>query len=293
VDVGLFVPTATPFATPEVLAAVGRAADQRGYATLWVPEHVVLFDDYASVYPYSPDGKLPAPPGSGMLDPLAVLAFLAAATSTVRLATGICLLAQRNPVYAAKELATIDHLSGGRLDLGVGVGWLREEYEAVGVPWEGRGRRTDEAIEVLRALWVDDPSSHDGERYHVPECRMHPKPVQQPHPPIHIGGESDAALARVARAGQGWFSCDRTPEQVVEGMARLEAALAAEGRSRAEVAVTVCPYFNEVTEATVDAYAEAGVDQLALMAMAFSVEDVEPTFEALDPLRERAIAHLR
>jgi probable F420-dependent oxidoreductase len=287
-EIGLFAPTASPFSTPEWLHALGSEAEARGISSIWVPEHVVLFDEYESTYPYAADGKIPAPPGSGMLEPFTTLSFLAACTQTVRLATGICLLAQRNPVYSAKEVATLDWLSGGRGDFGIGVGWLEEEYRVVNVPFARRGKRTDEYLEVLKALWTTDPSSYSGEFYELPSCNMHPKPVQQPHPPLVFGGESDAALRRVARYGQGWYTFNRLPDQVDEGLARLDAALAAEGRSRDEVKVTACPYFNPVTPEMIDQYAESGIEQVSLLFFAMTPDDVPAAFDALAPMLERA-----
>jgi probable F420-dependent oxidoreductase len=287
-EIGLFAPTASPFSTPEWLHALGSGAEARGISSIWVPEHVVLFDDYQSTYPYAADGKIPAPPGSGMLEPFTTLSFLAACTQTVRLATGICLLAQRNPVYSAKEVATLDWLSGGRVDFGIGVGWLEEEYRVVNVPFARRGKRTDEYLEVLEALWTTDPSSYSGEFYELPSCNMHPKPVQKPHPPLVFGGESDAALRRVARYGQGWYTFNRLPDQVDEGLSRLDAALAAEGRLRDEVKVTACPYFNPVTPEMIDQYAESGIDQVSLLFFAMTPDDVPAAFDALEPMLERA-----
>src|ERR1700733_9373109 len=157
-QLGLFLPTASPFANAEWLHEVAKEVEDRKLTTVWIPEHVVQFDEYESRYPYSADGKFPAAPSSGILEPFTTLAFLAAATKTVRLGTAICLLAQRNPVYAAKEISNLDWLSGGRVDLGIGVGWLREEYEAVGVPWANRGRRTEDCVSVLQTLWCDEVS---------------------------------------------------------------------------------------------------------------------------------------
>lgn len=287
-DIGLFAPTANPFASPDWLHALGSEAEARGYRSIWVPEHVVLFEEYSSTYPYATDGKIPGAPGSGMLEPFTTLSFLAACTQTVRLATGICLLAQRNPVYAAKEVATLDWLSGGRVDFGIGVGWLKEEYDVVNVPFADRGKRTDEYIDVLKALWTTDPSSHHGEYYDLPSCNMHPKPVQQPHPPLVFGGESDAALRRVARVGQGWYTFNRLPDHVQEATNRLDAALATEGRSRADITITACPYFNPLTPEMVEQYAEAGVDQVTALFFAMTPDDVPGAFDALDPVLERA-----
>ncbi|MFN8018717.1 MAG: LLM class F420-dependent oxidoreductase [Acidimicrobiales bacterium] len=280
-DVGVFVPLGNGNATPEVLRALGPAVEERGFESIWVPEHVVLFADYESQYPYSPDGKFPGGADSGMLEPLTALTYLAAVTDRVRLGTGICLVPQRNPVYTAKQVTDLDSLSGGRVEFGVGVGWLREEFEAVAMPFEQRGKRTDEHLAVMKVLWTEEVSSFDGDLYRLPACSMYPKPVQQPHPPIHIGGESDAALRRVARHGDGWFSFDRLPGDLAEPLARLDGALAAEGRTRAEVVLTVCPYFNPVTPEMVAEYAEAGVDRLVVLALAF---DVPSMLQGLDDL---------
>ncbi len=285
--VDLWIPTATPFATPELLAAIGREAEERGFAELWVGEHVVLFEDYASSYPYADDGKIPAPPGTGLLEPLNSLSFLAAHTSTVRLGTAMVLLPQRNPVYTAKEVATLDWLSGGRVDLGIGVGWLEEEFRAVNVPWPQRGRRTDEYLEVLRTLWVDDTSQFEGEFYSLNPCQMFPKPVQSPVP-VHIGGESDAALARVARAGHGWHTFNRAPEELAEPLARLDGLLAQEGRSRADVEVTVCPYFQPLDADIAARYAEAGADAVSALLIPIDEDSLRAQLDDLVPVQERA-----
>ena len=286
----LWTPTANPFATPELLAALGHEAEERGVATIWVGEHVVLFDEYRSRYPYAADGRIPAPSGSGLLEPITTLSFLAAHTTTVRLGTAMVLLPQRNPVYTAKEVSTLDWLSHGRVDLGVGVGWLQEEFDAVNVPWPQRGARTDEYLQVLRALWCDEPSSFAGTWYTLPPCSMFPKPIQQPHPPIHVGGESDAALRRAARAGQGWHTFNRLPGDLAAPLARLERLLEEEGRSRSEVRITVCPYFHELTPERVEQYAESGADAVAALFFAGGPDDVPSMLDALQPCLERATA---
>jgi probable F420-dependent oxidoreductase len=286
----LWMPTASPMATFDLLEAVATESEARGISTLWVGEHVVLFEEYASSYPYAADGRIPAPPGSGLLDPIVTLSYLAARTKTVRLGTAMLLLPQRNPVYTAKEISSLDWLSGGRVDLGVGVGWLKEEFEALGVPWERRGARTDEYIEVLRTLWCDDTSSFSGATYTLPDCEMFPKPLQQPYPPIHIGGETDAALRRAARVGQGWHTFNRSPEELAEGLTSLDRFLAEAGRNRDELRITVCPYFNALTPDAVTQYAEAGADAVAALFFCFSADDVAQTFDGLEACRAAAAA---
>jgi probable F420-dependent oxidoreductase len=265
---GVFLPFATPLADGPFLRAVGEAAEGAGFDSLWVAEHVVLFDEYASKYPYSADGRIPAGGKSGILEPFGALSYLAACTQRIRLGTGICLVPQRNPVYTAKEAASVDWLSNGRLDLGVGVGWLAEEFRAVGVPFERRGERCISYLEVMKSLWCDEVSQYKDEFYELPACRQYPKPVQKPHPPIHFGGESDAALRRVARIGQGWYGFNVEPEALAERVRALEKFLARQGRRRAEVQVTISPYLKEMSPAKLEAYKRAGADQVILFAMA-------------------------
>jgi len=281
VDVGLFVPLANPFATPAFLTRLGAAAEERRFSSLWVAEHIVLFDDYASRYPYADDGRIPAGGESGLLEPFGVLAFLAACTSRIRLGTGICIVPQRNPVYTAKQVANVDWLSGGRLDFGVGIGWLAEEFAAVGAPFARRAARCREYLEVMRHLWVDPVSEYDGDLYRLPACRHYPKPVQVPHPPIHFGGESDAALRRVADLGQGWYGFNLTPEEVPGRLAFLDELLAARSRRREEITVSICPYLRSVDDGAVERYAEAGVDQLIVLAFAVDSDALERRLDEL------------
>ena len=279
--IGIMPPLFSPIATPEFLMAVGAAADDLGFSSIWAPEHVVLFDEYASKYPYAEDGKLAVGPNAGVLDPFNVLAFLAAATKKVRLGTGIALVPQRNPVYTAKQVTTVDRLSNGRIDFGVGIGWLREEFAALGVPWARRGARTEEYLEVMRRLWLDDVSSYEGEFYSLPACRQSPKPIQSPYPPIIFGGESDAALGRVARKGDGWFGFNLTPESAAERIGALEKMLDSEGRKRSEVSISVRPAPGFFTPAHADEFRQLGVEQLILVIGGRSAESVIGRMEAI------------
>jgi probable F420-dependent oxidoreductase len=231
---------------------------------------------------------MPAIPSTPIPDPLIWLAYVASATTRIRLATGILILPERNPVVLAKELATLDSLSGGRVEIGIGVGWLREEFEAAGVSWPHRGRRTDEYIDLLRTLWTEDPSAFKGEFYNLESCRMHPKPVQTPHPPIHVGGETTPALRRAAAKGQGWYSFNRLPQDMAAPLSELDGLLAEHGRSRADVTVTVCSYMHALTPELVEGYAEAGVDQVLGLMFALDTGGVEAALAGLDPARERA-----
>ena len=272
--VGLFVPSVAPIATPEFLNAFAESAEDNGFASIWLGEHVVLFDEYESRYPYAGDGKIQIPATSGMLDPFAALGFIAASTERVRIGTAVCLLPQRNPVATAKEIATVDWLAGGRLDVGIGIGWLREEFEALNAPFPQRAARCREYVEVCKRLWCDEVSSFDGTHYHLPACRMFPKPVQQPHPPLYFGGESDAALRRVADLGDGWHAFNLLPDAARERIAALDRLLEERGRDRADVDVTVSPYLEPIRPEHLVQYRDAGVDQLVLMAFALDAAGI-------------------
>lgn len=284
--IGLFAPLANPWATPEYLATLGSAAEERGFHSIWAAEHVVLFDDYASRYPYAQDGKIPAGGESGIFEPFTSLAFLASNTNTIRLGTGICLVPQRNPVYTAKEAASVDWLSGGRFDFGVGIGWLAEEFGAVDATFAQRAERCREYLAVMQSLWSDPISEFHGEFYDLPACRQYPKPIQQPHPPIHFGGESDAALRRVADIGQGWYGFSVEPEAVPERIAFLESLLAERGRKREDVFVSICPYLLGQDPDKVKRYADAGIDQLIVMAFAPTPDAL---VQSLDSLAENIV----
>jgi probable F420-dependent oxidoreductase len=289
-DIGLFVPLTGFNANAAFLRVLGPALEERGFESIWVAEHVVLFDDYDSQYPYSPTGKFPGGGDTGLLDPLTALTYLAAVTDRVRLATGICLIPQRNPVYTAKQVADLDVLSGGRVDFGIGIGWLKEEFDALNVPFAARGKRADEYLQIMRSLWTEETSSFDGSLYQLPACRLYPKPVQTPLP-VHVGGESDGAMRRAARFGQGWFTFNRLPDELSGVLGQLDGHLSDAGRRRGNgFQLTVSPYFNAVTSDQVKAYADAGVDRLVVVCLAFAADDLLPTLdrlvvEVLEPAR--------
>jgi probable F420-dependent oxidoreductase len=193
-----------PYMDPEGAVAFARAAEDAGFESLWTVEHVVIPAGYESPYPYSDTGKMPGGDAVPIPDPLIWLTYVAAATSTIHLATGILILPQRNPVVLAKELATLDSMSGGRVELGIGVGWLEEEFDALGIPFAARGKRTDEYVGALRALWTEDPASYSGEFVDFANCHSNPKPANGTVP-IHVGGHTDAAARRAGRLGDGFF----------------------------------------------------------------------------------------
>ena len=221
-----------PFVEPDAAAAFAVAAEANGFESLWTVEHVVVPSGYRSTYPYTDDGRMPGREDSPIPDPLIWLAYVAAATERIRLATGVLILPQRNPVILAKELATLDHLSNGRTILGVGIGWLAEEFAAIGVPFAQRAARTDDYVAALRALWSDKPS-HRSEFVEFTDCIVRPRPVSG-SVPIHVGGHSEAAARRAGRLGDGYVPVSRGPYEELAGLFELARATAtAAGRDAA------------------------------------------------------------
>ena len=200
-----------------------RRAEAAGFESLWGGEHVIIPDSIASKYPYSEDGKIPAEPDTPVPDPLIWLAFAAAAAPTLRLGTCILIVPQRNPLVLAKELSTLDNLSGGRVELGLGVGWLKEEFDALGVPWERRGARNDEYIAAMRALWAAPHAEYHGEFVDFEPVTCSPRPVQQSIP-IIVGGDTDAAIRRAARIADGYFPGEGDPERLGALITRVRQA---------------------------------------------------------------------
>jgi len=203
-DFALMFANTGRFAGPAGARMVGPAAEAAGFESLWTVEHVLYPEGYESTYPYSPTGKMPGSADSPIPDPMAWLSFVGATTSTIKLATGILILPQRNPAVLAKEVATVDALTEGRVILGIGVGWLEEEFDALGVPFRQRGKRTDEYVDVMRTLWSGDQVTYDGEFVTYPEVSSNPKPHSGPVP-IHVGGHSRKAAERAGRLGDGFF----------------------------------------------------------------------------------------
>jgi probable F420-dependent oxidoreductase len=253
-------------ARPGVIAKTAEAAERVGVATLWVGEHVVLFDRQDSKYPYSPGGEFPLPGGADWLDPFITLTFAAAVTKKIRLATGICLVPEHNPVVLAKEVASLDRLAGGRFALGVGIGWSAEEFAALGIPFERRAQRTREYIEVMQRLWSDDVSSFHGQFVNFDGARCFPKPARGKKLPIIFGGESTPALRRTADIGHGWFGFNVGPDDAAPLVKKLHAMLKANGRDANDVEIIVSPYTRKITPDDLKKYRAAGVNELVMVA---------------------------
>jgi probable F420-dependent oxidoreductase len=265
VKLGLFGINFGPCAEPELMLRVARAAEAAGLESLWTGEHVVL-----------PDPQLPpspAPPRTPMLDPSVALAFLAAHTERIRLGTGIIILPQRNAVELAKELASVDVVSRGRLIFGLGAGYLEPEFRALGAPFAERGAVTDEAIDVLRALWTQEKPRYAGRFYRLEGIDAHPRPVQKPHPPIVVGGMSRAAARRAAARGNGWYGFFTDPAATARSLSWIREAIDAGLRppelGALEISVTPPPPLSAEALAR---YAELGVQRVIGLTPARDVQ---------------------
>lgn len=259
-----------PFADRDGAVTLARAAEAAGFESLWTVEHVIVPSGYTSTYPYSPTGKMPGPEDSPIPDPLIWLAFVAAATERLRIATGILIVPQRNPVVLAKELATLDAMSDGRLELGVGVGWLEEEFDAIGVPFAERGARTDDHIAAMRALWTEEAATHASEFTRFTDCILRPRPANRAIP-VHVGGHTTAAARRAGRLGDGFFP-GRGDHDDLRRLFDVVAATATEaGRDPAAIELTAGGR-GAVGERALDevaALADLGVDRVIVPAFAF------------------------
>jgi probable F420-dependent oxidoreductase len=194
-----------PLSDPDTMAHIARTAEQCGFESLWAPDHSAIPDGHQTKCPYTPNGQIPGGPNAPLVEPISTLSFLAGLTSKIKLGTAVMILPQRHPFYVAKELATLDLISKGRAILGIGSGWCAEEFGALGLDFRQRGKRTDEAMQALRTLWRDDPSTFEGTHFTFRRIRSFPKPVQEGGVPILVGGHSRAAARRAARYGDGFY----------------------------------------------------------------------------------------
>jgi len=219
-DIGCHLPTQGPVATRDALMTFAREAEKRDIASLWVSDHVIFPRTATGSYP---GGRFPHPPDQAYLEPVVVLAAAAVCTSRARLGASVFILGHRHPVVMAKMLTSIDALSNGRLICGVGVGWWKEELEILGAPFHERGRQADEMLRVFKALWTADNPSFAGEYFRFSDIGFAPKPVQKPHPPIWVGGDSPGAFRRVVTLGVGWHASSKTPAHLKDALVRLGA----------------------------------------------------------------------
>ena len=231
-----------------------KRAEALGFESVWGGEHVIMPDSIVSKYPYTPDGKIPAEPETPIPDPLIWLAYAAAAAPTLRLGTCILIVPQRNPLVLAKELATLDTLSGGRLELGLGVGWMKEEFDALGVEWQRRGARNDEYIAAMRALWAGPHAEFHGEFVDFEPATCSPRPVNGSIP-VLVGGDTNAAIQRAVKLADGYFPGEGNAEQLGQLLGRVRSACEAHDRDPATLEINAM--FGAIGDP------EAGVEQMA------------------------------
>jgi len=278
---GVAFANAGPFAAPETGVACAQAAEQAGFESLWTVEHVLVPKGYASTYPYDKSGKMQGGETMDLPDPLIWLAYVAAATTTIKLGTGILILTQRNPAIVAKEVATLDKLSAGRVLLGVGSGWLEEEFQALGVPFERRGPRLDSGIAALRTLWADQEATIHDEFVDMTDCISLPKPPSG-SVPIHIGGHSEVAARRAGRVGDGFFPGKGSPEELAHLLDVMRRAADDAGRDPDAIEITLSGsrLFRPEPERELEALLALGADRLVVAPLAWDAASAADAYGA-------------
>jgi probable F420-dependent oxidoreductase len=261
---------------PERIAAHVRAAEDLGYESAWIGEHLILPVTSESKYPYSPDGRFPAPSDVPFHDPMLALTYAAALTSKIRLATGIFVVPLRNAFTTAKAVASLDVLSGGRVIFGVGVGWWAEEFATVGAPFKDRALRTREYLELMKELWTSDEPVYHGQTVAVEGVRFYPKPLQKPYPPIVVGGTSEIALKRTVRYGDGWYGIARSLEEARTLIGRLRELELSANRARPVEITLSLRTGHPITLDDVKRLGEMGVDRtlVGMPLRAFSEDEL-------------------
>jgi probable F420-dependent oxidoreductase len=282
VRLGLLPPfSADTVGNPAYLKALVQGIEAAGAESFWAVEHILVAEDYEPRYPYSADGRMPGGGAALMPDPLQILAFAGAHTERLRLGTSVVVATQHPALILAKAVATLDVMSSGRVELGVGMGWQIEEYRAVNVPYEGKGRRLDETIDAMRACWAPNPVSYQGTTVGFERVNVDPKPAQAGGVPIVIGGSSDAAARRAGVRGDGWFPYVVGPDDVAKGIETIRRTATAAGRDPASIEITVWPGSWDYTRGTdpvlLRELAAVGVDRIVFTAFeagSTSLDDV-------------------
>ncbi|QYG95080.1 LLM class F420-dependent oxidoreductase [Iamia sp. SCSIO 61187] len=280
---GIIFANTMQFTGREGLVELAQGAEAVGFESLWTVEHVIYPDAYESEYPYDRSGKMVMAPETDLPDPLIWLTWVAAVTERIHLGTGILILPQRNPLVLAKEVATLDALAGGRVELGIGVGWLEEEFDALGVPFAGRGRRTDEYVGAMRALWDGDHASYEGETVSFRGASVNPKPPRG-RVPIHVGGHTETSARRAGRLGDGYFPGKGDLPTLID-IVRQTAADAGRDPEAIEITAGSAGILGEDPVGAVQELADQGVDRVVVPSFAF----LRSTTDDLAAFAERAI----
>ncbi|MEY2460683.1 MAG: hypothetical protein QOG30_2513 [Acidimicrobiaceae bacterium] len=288
VKFGLLPPyRAGAVAEPDWITRFAQHAEACGFESLYVAEHMVVIAGYTSEYPYAPDGRMTLPDHADFPDPLDLIAFVAGCTTTLRFGTGLLVLPEHHPVQLAKRLATIDRLSGGRLTIGIGVGWMKEELEALDVDFSTRGARADECIEALRLLWREDEATFDGRHFSFERACSFPKPVQPGGIPIHVGGHSAAAARRAGRVGDGFHPLGLAGDALAERVAQMREAALAAGRDPDALELTLGGLVQQLDEEAIAVAEKAGAVR---MVLSNREKDIDKACEQLSQFADRFIA---
>ncbi|MBV1931511.1 MAG: LLM class F420-dependent oxidoreductase [Porticoccaceae bacterium] len=282
---GIAFATAGPFANPDLFESLVLTAEEVGMESIWAVEHVVLPQGFQSKYPYSKDGAFPGGEKAPIPDPLVALSYAAGMTKNIRLATGIMILPQRNPLYVAKEWASLDVLSRGRAMMGIGIGWLKEEMETVGIPFKERAARTEESCQAIRSLWRDEPEAFDGKFYNWGPQNSNPKPVQKPGVPIIVGGNVEGAARRAARVGDGFYPASGSFKTLPTLLDAMRDECAKTGRNPEEIEITVAG--GNLDPGRVRQYEDIGVSRMMINPPA---RDTEGLKRGLGEFAEAVIA---
>ena len=280
------IPVNIGVANAEQMVRMSQVAESAGVESVWTFEHVIVPVDYKSKYPYSPNGKMGAAPETNFIDPLIALAVVAAQTKTIRLGTGVNILSQTNPLLMAKQVASLDLVSNGRFMLGVGIGWLQEEFVAMGTPFERRGARFDDYVVAMKKVWSGDVVEHDSEFLNWHGFKSYPIPVQRPHVPVIIGGAKGKIYERIATVGDGWFAPAGDPAELSKSLDELKAVCKRLGRNYSEIEITAM-WQPQTGLDTIRKLRDIGVARVVTFAMAAG----DPT-DAIKRLGDEVIAKL-
>jgi probable F420-dependent oxidoreductase len=257
--------------SPKSIAAIARTAEASGFESIWIPEHIILPVTYRSPYPYSSSGRMTVPPETPLHDPMLALAFVAGITTRIRLATGVLVVPIRNAFTTAKAVASLDVLSGGRFIFGVGIGWLEEEFDAVGMSFKDRALRTREYLALMKELWSNESPEYHGKTISIEGCKFMPKPVQRPHPPIVFGGNTEPSLKRAAKLGDGWYGIAEDIDETAATIKRLREHERAAGRI-APLELTVSRLREQLKPADIERFAAMGVSRI-IVALALTTRE--------------------
>ena len=286
--IGLFGVNMAREDAPESLLPLVAKIEALGFESVWTGEHVVIPKEYVSRYPYNNTGKIGVAMETPFTDPLVTLSFVAAHTTRLKLATGITILPQTNPLLLAKQVASLDHLSGGRVLLGLGVGWLAEEFRAMGVPFENRGKRFDDYLDAMKKVWSGKLTEHQSKFLDWSGFKSFPLPNQRPHPPIIIGGHSPAALQRTVQMGDGWFGFTQDATNLAEIVFKLRIAAEAIDRDPNSIEITALWRDYKLGMDSLETFRQIGVSRLLVPLGLLEREDCD---KSLDQLKRNVLDH--